>query len=74
MCVCVRLKGVLTSVSQEHLPKSDNAAFFQILISFFIQSEVVFLIGSFSTALLLFHLQCRNHTLVVTWFGVLTVH
>ncbi|KAE8285652.1 Cohesin subunit SA-1 SCC3-like protein 1 Stromal antigen 1 [Larimichthys crocea] len=34
-----KLKGVLTSVSQEHLPKSDNAAFFQILISFFIQSE-----------------------------------
>ncbi|TKS72111.1 Cohesin subunit SA-1 SCC3 -like protein 1 [Collichthys lucidus] len=34
-----KLKGVLTSVSQEHLPKSDNAAFFQILISFFLQSE-----------------------------------
>lgn len=43
MCLClyVRLKSVISSDNQENL-KSDNAAFFQILISFYIQSEVDF--------------------------------
>lgn len=42
LCAYVRLKGVMTSHSQEN-DKANNAAFFQILISFYIQSEVVFL-------------------------------
>lgn len=42
LCVYVRLKSVITSHSQEN-DKANNAAFFQILISFYIQSEVVFL-------------------------------
>lgn len=41
LCVYIRLKSVITSHSQEN-DKANNAAFFQILISFFIQSEVVF--------------------------------
>lgn len=35
----VRLKSVI--VSDQENDKSENAAFFQILISFYIQSEVV---------------------------------
>lgn len=38
MCVCVRLKGVIADDNQEN-DKSDNTAFLQILISFYIQSE-----------------------------------
>lgn len=38
VCVCVRLKSVITRDDQE---KNRNAAFLQILISFYIQSEVV---------------------------------
>lgn len=39
LCVYVRLKSVISSGNQEN-PKSESAAFFQILISFYIQSEV----------------------------------
>lgn len=38
--MCDRLKRVITTEKQED-NKSSNAAFFQILISFYIQSEVV---------------------------------
>lgn len=38
--VCVRLKVVIASDNQEN-DQSDNASFIQILISFYIQSEVV---------------------------------
>lgn len=40
LCVCVRLKSVIASDNQEN-DKSGNSAFFQILISFYIQSEVL---------------------------------
>lgn len=39
-CVCVRLKSVIASDNQEN-DKSYNASFIQLLISFYIQSEVV---------------------------------
>lgn len=38
-CVCVRLKSVIASDNQEN-DKSYNASFIQLLISFYIQSEV----------------------------------
>lgn len=40
MCVCVRLKSVIATDNQEN-DESGNATFFQILISFYTQSEVV---------------------------------
>ena len=40
LCVYVRLKSVIASDNQEN-DKSENAAFFQILIAFYIQSEVL---------------------------------
>lgn len=39
--MCVRLKSLISSGNQEN-GKSDNTAFFQMLLSFYIQSEVGF--------------------------------
>ena len=52
--MCVRLKGLISSDNQEN-ERSDNAAFLQILISFYTQSEVacVHLFQSPSLALFL---------------------